>query len=349
MIGNHPSNKGGMTSVINQIREHDWEKEEIKLSFIPTFIPGNSMKKILFFLVALTKILWIFIFSKPDIVYMHMSYKGSFTRKYIVHKLCLLFSIKDVIHLHGIKLFSMYKDSSLKKRMQVKRMISECNAFIVLGERDAIKVRKITPDSKVYVVHNCIKIPSSKVRWDGKLHLLYMGVLNPAKGVADLMQCLYYLQTDELDIKIDLEICGTGSEEESLIRYAHEHSLEKIVRFNGWITGDRKKEKIKEANVFLLPSYTEGLPMSVLEAMSYGMPIISTRVGDLPELVKEDVNGYLIKPGDINAMREKILLMGDQKRWERFSHNSREIIKENFNIDLLYSRLLNIIKDVAAR
>lgn len=53
MIGNHPSNKGGMTSVINQIREHDWEKENVNMYFIPTFMPGNPIKKTLFLLVPI--------------------------------------------------------------------------------------------------------------------------------------------------------------------------------------------------------------------------------------------------------------------------------------------------------
>lgn len=348
MLGNHPSNKGGMTSVINQIRDHDWRREGISLSYIPTFIPGNPVKKILFFMIALVKILWEFAFSKPDVVYMHMSYKGSFTRKYIVHKLCVFFSINDIVHLHGTKLFDMYKSSDSKKRKQIEELISECKTFIVLGEHDAAAVKEIVPEAKVIVVQNAIRIPDCKVQWDSKCHLLYMGVLIPAKGVADLLQSLNYLQATKPDVEIELEVCGVGSEEEKLKQYVCEHSLEKIVRFNGWVSGERKAEMLRKANLLVLPSYTEGVPIAVLEAMSYGMPIISTEVGDLAELVKDGVNGYLIPPGDIAALSERILLMVDKQRWEKFSYMSRKIAEEQFSIDLFYSKLAEILKEAAA-
>ena len=348
MLGNHPSNKGGMTSVINQIREHDWIQEGIRLSFIPTFIPGNPVKKVLFFIIALVKILWKFVFSKPDVVYMHMSYKGSFTRKYIVHKLCALFSVNDIVHLHGTKLFDMYKSSTSKKSKQIEKLISECKAFIVLGEHDATAVKEIVPDAKIIVVRNAIKIPDYKAQWNSVCHLLYMGVLIPAKGVTDLLQSVNYIQATRPDVELELEICGVGSEEEKLKQYVCEHSLEKIVKFNGWVSGERKEEMLRKANLLVLPSYTEGLPIAVLEAMSYGMPIISTQVGDLAELVKNGINGYLIQPGDINALSEHILLMTDKQRWEDFSYMSRKIAEEQFSIDLLYSKLTEVLKEVAA-
>lgn len=347
MLGNHPSNKGGMTSVINQIRDHAWEQDEISLSFIPTFIPGNPAKKTLFFVAALVKILWIFVFSKPNVVYMHMSYKGSFTRKYIVHKLCMVFSINDIIHLHGTKFFDMYKKSASRKRRQIEELISECKAFIVLGEHDAYAVKKIVPDAKVVVVQNAIQIPDDRVQWDRKCHLLYMGVLISAKGVADLIQSLNHLHVTRPDVELELEVCGVGSEEEKLKQYVCEHSLEKMVRFNGWVSGEKKAEMFRNANLLVLPSYTEGLPMAVLEAMSYGMPIISTQVGDLAEIVKDGENGYLIQPGDIEALSEHILLMTDKQRWENFSVMSRKIAEEKFSIDLFYLKLLEIFKQTA--
>ena len=348
MIGNHPSNKGGMTSVISQITEHDWSNEGIKLIFIPTFLPGNPLKKMLFFVIALIKILWIFVFSKPDIVYMHLSYKGSFIRKYIVHKLCILFSINDIVHLHGTKFFDMYKSSASKKRKRIEELISKCKTFIVLGEHDAAAVKEIVPDAKVIVVQNAIQIPDYKVQWNSKCHLLYMGVLIPAKGVADLLQSLNCLQATRTDVELKLEICGIGSEEEKLKQYVCEHSLEKVVKFNGWVSGERKVQMLRKANLLVLPSYTEGLPIAVLEAMSYGMPIISTQVGDLAELVKDGVNGYLIQPGNIEALSKCILLMTDKQRWEKFSYMSRAIVEEKFSMELFYSRLLEIFKQTAA-
>ena len=350
MIGNHPSNRGGMTSVINQIREHDWEKEGIKLSFIPTFIPGNSMKKILFFLVALTKILWIFIFSKPDIVYMHMSYKGSFTRKYIVHKLCIVFSVKDVVHLHGSEFEKWYKTVNKKKKKRIRNLLSNCNKVIVLGDKWKDIISKIEHQTNLTVLNNGIIIPEQKVKWnEDTLNILFLGVLIPRKGVADLIQAVSNLKRKKQDISIKVIIAGAGEEEDALKKQVQINHIEDIVEFKGWVSGEKKIKLLVTSQLFISPSYNEGLPVSILEAASYGLPIISTNVGDVTSVVRDGVNGYLIKPGDIDAIAKSVFLMSEQKRWERFSHNSREIIKKNFNIDLFYSRLLNIIKDVAAR
>lgn len=91
----------------------------------------------------------------------------------------------------------------------------------------------------------------------------------------------------------------------------------------------------------VLPSYNEGLPMAVLEAMSYGLPIVSTKVGDIPVAVKDGVNGYIVEPGDIVALKDslqKMLSMND-KEWQKFSDNSRKITEDSFNDKDYYKKI----------
>ena len=101
MLGNDPSVKGGITSVISQLLAHDWNSEGIDMKFIPTYVETNNVRKILFFAKALRRINKELKTNKPDVVHMHMSYKGSFTRKFFLHKLCKKNNIPDIIHLHG--------------------------------------------------------------------------------------------------------------------------------------------------------------------------------------------------------------------------------------------------------
>lgn len=349
MLGNHPSNKGGMTSVINQIRSHNWEQDGVKLSFVPTFIPGDFIKKSFFYFCALLRILCIFVVSKPDIVYMHMSYKGSFTRKYIVHKFCKIFGIKDIIHLHGSEFEKWYSSVDRIKQGKIRKLLLESDEFIVLGNEWKRIIQQIEPLAKITIINNGIKIPSFTAKWnDEKCQVLFLGVLIPRKGVSDLIQAAKLIKRSGKIQNIEFVFAGIGEDEDKLKEQVKEANLEKFISFIGWVSGEKKEELFLHKQIFALPSYNEGLPVSILEAASYGLPIVSTNVGDISSVVKDGINGYLIKPGDIQALSERILSLSDQQLWEKFSYESRKIAKEKFNIDLFYSKLLEVWKNTVA-
>ena len=110
MIGNHQSVKGGITSVIQQLLSFDWDSVGVEMKFIPTYIEASGIKKIAYFIRAYMNIEKAMRTNKPDIVHIHMSYRGSFYRKYAIHKLCKKYGVPDVIHLHGSEFQKWYKD-----------------------------------------------------------------------------------------------------------------------------------------------------------------------------------------------------------------------------------------------
>ena len=339
MIGNHPSNKGGMTSVINQMRSHDWTKDNIDLSFVPTFLPGNTLKKSLFFACAYLRILARMLFKRPDIVHMHMSYKGSFTRKYQIHKLCRAFGVKDIIHLHGSEFEKWYNEVDEKKKADIVRLLNESSAFVVLGEEWATVIKRISPDANVVVISNGIEIPKEAVHWNNeKCTVLFLGVLIPRKGVSDLIKAIKEIRDNNQLGILRFVIAGTGEEEEKLKRKVHDVSLEDVVSFAGWVSGDKKKKVICDSQILVSPSYNEGLPISILEAASYGMPIVSTDVGDISSVVKDGVNGVLIMPGDISALVKGILSVSSPEVFQEMSRASRQIIEDSFSIESFYMK-----------
>ena len=80
-----------------------------------------------------------------------------------------------------------------------------------------------------------------------------------------------------------------------------------MAQFVGWISGPQKHQLLSESDLYILPSYNEGLPLSILEAMSYRLPVISTPVGGTAEAVQEGVNGFLVPPGDKAALHDRLL------------------------------------------
>lgn len=347
MIGNHPSNKGGMTSVINQIREHDWSSDRVDLSFIPTFLPGNPAKKALYFAYAYLRILARFMVKRPDIVHMHMSYKGSFTRKYYIHKLCKAFKVKDIIHLHGSEFEKWYYEVDDKKKRDIFRLLTESDAFVVLGETWRTVVKRIAPNANVAVISNGIEIPADTVHWyDDYCTVLFLGVLIPRKGVSDLIKAIKEIREGDQLGNLRFVIAGSGEEKEKLKNEVLSASVEDVVSFAGWVTGDKKKQLIKNSQIFVSPSYNEGLPISILEAASYGMPIVSTDVGDISSVVKDGVNGVLIQPGDIAGLSDGIMTVATRDAFSRMSKESRDIIEKSFSIESFYRKLSKLYHEL---
>jgi glycosyltransferase involved in cell wall biosynthesis len=108
------------------------------------------------------------------------------------------------------------------------------------------------------------------------------------------------------------------------------HQIEDIVEFIGWVTGEEKKRVLNGADVFILPSYNEGVPISILEAMSYGKPIIATNVGGIPEIVIMNKNGLLIDPGKPDQIEKAInTLLENPELVKEFGENSEKMIQKH--------------------
>ncbi|HEX3386486.1 MAG TPA: glycosyltransferase, partial [Mucilaginibacter sp.] len=137
------------------------------------------------------------------------------------------------------------------------------------------------------------------------INLLFLGRIGDRKGIFDLLDVIAS-GADIFKDKLKLYIGGDG-EVERLETYIKDNDLGGIVEYIGWVDAAKKEDYFLKSHVFMLPSYSEGLPVSLLEAMSYGMPVISTNVGGIPEILENGVNGFMISPGDKEAMKAAML------------------------------------------
>lgn len=343
MIGNHPSVKGGITSVISQMLKNDWNKVGVSMKFIPTFIEVDIVRKSLYFVLAYMKILWSLLFFKPDILHIHMSYKGSFRRKYLVHKLCKAFCVKDIIHLHGSEFKRFYMESNDKNKAKIRTLLRECHYMIVLGDEWNKKIKDIEPLTKTVVISNTVRIPQETVRWNDEcFQVLFLGVLIERKGVHDLLNAIALMKKDGLD-NVKFVIAGTGVEEENLMRQCNELELGNYVEFTGWITSQRKVDLLKQSQMLVLPSYNEGLPIAILEAISYGLPVVSTNVGDIAAAVLDGKNGYLIEPADVNGLANAMRnIMTDKEQYTLMSKASRRLAEVKFSDEKYFDLIKKI-------
>ena len=340
MCGSDRKEKGGMNSAIDQLMDHNWG-ENYRFLYLATHVTGNRVKKIFFFIRAYIKLHKFIKEDFFDIIHIHMSYKGSFYRKYYVAKLCKKYDKKIIIHLHGSEFKDFYNRGNKKRKARIKKMFSSANITIVLGKYWEKFICSIAPEANVVVINNAVVIPDVPEKSvKDKRVLLFLGALIQRKGVMDLLKAAKSIRNDGID-NFKLLIAGAGEEEKKLKEYVKENNMSDIVNFIGWITKEQKPKLLENSDVLILPSYNEGLPIAILEAMSYGLPIISTAVGSIAEAVSG--NGFLIKPGDVDALtdRLKTIICRDELFIEQ-SRKSRQIAKERFAESIFFRKIEDI-------
>ena len=147
--------------------------------------------------------------------------------------------------------------------------------------------------------------------------------------------------------KIEFILCGNG-EIKRVKMILEKKGIKQYFNIPGCITD--KEKYFKDANIFVLPSYYEGVPISILEAASYSLPIIATSVGGIPEVIEDGVNGFLVNPGDIEAFKNKILkLIRSVSLRNKMGKNAYYSVKDKFDVNIITRQLNAIYQELSDR
>jgi len=118
----------------------------------------------------------------------------------------------------------------------------------------------------------------------------------------------------------------------------------------GWVSGDDKKKLLETGDIYALPSYNEGLPVSILEAMSWEIAVISTRVGGIPELVRDGTDGILINPGDVTALSQALMRLGKDKEFrQQLGRAARSQVETSYSRENVMPQLEAIYQSLISR
>ena len=343
MLGSDLSVKGGIVSVIRNYLEYkNWGN--IKIKFIPTHKEGNKLYKMFYFFVSLIKIDFNLLFRKYDIAHIHVSERGSIFRKCIVinHIKFLSKKTKIVLHHHGAEFNDFYNTLNLKKKQKIQKMLKTADINIVLSNRLISTIKDKQPEAKVEVLYNAVNTYEKNMyNVDGNI-ILFLGRLGERKGVYDLINVLKDIKSQLEEKNIKVYLCGDG-EVDKVKKVVEELGLSKIVEYVGWIGKKEKEQILKSTIINVLPSYNEGLPMTILETMAYGIPNISTNIASIPEVIINEKNGFLITPGDKNSIKLRIMeLIENKEKRMTMSKNAYNTILNNFSLDKNVEKLKKI-------
>lgn len=189
----------------------------------------------------------------------------------------------------------------------------------------------------ITVIHNFVN-ETEKTEYTLCDCAFYFGRLSKEKGILNLVEAINNISGARL------MIAGDGPERENIEAYIKEHKLEDRITLLGYLNQDGIRENIRKCRFVAVPSICfENCPYSVLEAMEIGKSIIGSRIGGIPELVKDDVNGFTYAYDSVNELTDKLkMLFENDDKVKEFSNNSKRLYKENYSAEAYYNKLMKV-------
>lgn len=340
--------RGGISSVI-QVLNNSLFFTKTKSRVICCHRNGNKyfgLARLLSFVTALLQLAYFSCFYNVGIVHVHMASRGSYSRKSIIIRLAKKFGAKVIIHLHGGEFNIFYsKESSISKQTQIRDSFNMADKVIVLSEQWLEWVNSIVDDqSKTVIVYNGVPKVVSNERVQDKNIIIFLGKLCRAKGVDDLIQafCRLHLQFP----KAELHLAGNGDVEHYRQEVA-ELGLAECIHFLGWISGKEKNECLANASIYCLPSYNEGFPMGVLEAMSSEVVVVASKVGGIPDAITDKQEGLLIDAGDVYGLTEALSkLLANKNLCSQLAKTAKVKYENNFTPEAIVPQLCEIYDEL---
>ena len=328
--------KGGIDSVIQGYIDNGLF-DDVRHTRIVSHSGSGKWRDLYLFASASISLFFLCAKEKTVLLHCHMSYKGSFIRKVFFFGIAKLFCHKTIIHLHGSEFKDYFYSGSRFRKKTIVWLIKNVDEFVVLSGSWKDFIYEIS-QRKVVVINNYVDIEKVN-RPRLKNQILFLGAFINRKGVFDLIRAL-----EKLGAEYHLHLCGAGDDRgvESLI---NELGLFDQVTMHGWINKERKAQLLSECSVFILPSYNEGLPMVIIEAMACEIPIISTPVGGIPEVIVEGETGYIVEPGDVLGIAKKLKYVLSRDNVDVIAE-AKKYYSENFSSKIVLPKWKSLYSSV---
>ncbi|QLL06565.1 FkbM family methyltransferase [Mycobacterium vicinigordonae] len=290
------ASRGGMATVIKLMTAHP--NPRISITMVPTYIEGSFWYRRWVGLSGMVRATWLVLRGRADILHVHLAHGGSVLRKAVPMAAARLAKVPTVVHAHSYDFGGWFDGLPAAVQPMVRRALA-ADRWLVLGSRHLQEYagRLGLAEHQIGVLNNAVPIPSQAIVQSDvdRLHAVSLGRLGVRKGSYDLIDAVGKLDPS-LRGRLSLTLAGDGDVEE--VRAAVQAAgLSETIHVAGWLDPAARDLLLCSAHIFVLPSYDEGLPMALLEAMAYGLAPVATPVGSIGDAITDRVNGLLVEPG----------------------------------------------------
>ncbi len=347
MIGPSPNSHGGIASVVSS-----WHNvglfERWPITYLETHIEGTKWGKLWVGLSALLRFAQLLTSNRVACLHIHVAKRRSFWRKAIFAFAAFAFRRPVLLHLHSGGFSEFYhRECNHLQKMVVRFVLDHADQLIVLSKGWHDILQPISTNNNVTVIANFLEPSARALRREVRDQntILFLGLLNRGKGFYDLLECMSVLCQEFPRLVL---VCGGKGEHDQITARIKQLQIEQHVKLAGWLSGEAKHGWLSRASIFVLPSYVENMPMGILEAMTWGMPVVSTKVGCIPDIIEDGREGLLIDHGDVAALQaaiRRLLLSDDERRIMGLAARrrvDRELAPQAVipRIDTMYSKYL---------
>jgi glycosyltransferase involved in cell wall biosynthesis len=288
--------------------------------------------------------------ERPDVVHINTSFEPrAIIRDLILVSVAKFAKRPVLLHVHGGRfLREDFTNSFLANRAE--HLLKAVKKVIVLSEAEKQNLLKRTPGLDISILPNAVpidEIPATK-RGSGEKTIIFFGRIDTAKGLSEIVEAARTLT--QQGFKFRFTCFGTGPDKDAFISEMSAVLGENFY-YGGVATGTEKWNALAEADIFLLPSKFEGLPMAMLEAMAAGCVPVVSDVGSIPTVIEDGHNGFLVEPGNLTQIvgKLKVLLSENEIGWDELRENSRKTVRENFDFKDYIVNLEKIYSEVAGK
>lgn len=322
----HRNHRGGIGAVLSI-----YSKNIEPFNFIATNTYKNKWYELFVFSGSIFKLIFRLIKDRRiSIVHIHGAKDGSILRKFFMCFIAKkIFAKKIIFHSHAGAFDEFYLRGNRIYKYMCRFLINNSEAVVVLSDRWNDFFEKNFRIKRLMVIRNPVEHKQAvvvKQKNNGEVVFLFLGRIADHKGIFDLMD-LVIKEQDSLRGKCKFLI-GGNHEVERLKKTIAEGGIEDLAEYIGWVQDEDKDRFFYMSDYFILPTYYEAMPMTILEALSYGKPVLTTPVGSIPEVIETGKNGMLFSPGDMEQLKKIIFdILNDRSKYDCMRSNAMNSAK----------------------
>ena len=280
-------------------------------------------------------------------VHVNMAERLSLFRKGVVIVVASALGLPVILHLHAAQLHHFYRALPRPLQWLTRWVFSLPRACIVLGTaaRQFVVEELGVPPERVEIVLNGVPeptVPRCRGGAAGKPRVLFLGNLSERKGVSDLLRAL--AQGDFGAQAVLVSIAG-GGDIAGYQKLASQLKVDRLVRFEGWVDQQQVAQLMAAADLLVLPSYDEGLPLVILEAMANGVAVVCTPVGEIPSVFTDGREVKFVTAGDAQSIAAGLKdVLDNQGLRETLEANGRARYQQQFSLRSFFASVAAVHK-----